>query len=81
MPVTTLDAKTALIVLDLQAAIRTFAGEAAAPVFRAAGALTKAFRRHGLPVILVNVDAVAPGRTETARHVAGFPCDLRHQAI
>jgi nicotinamidase-related amidase len=74
MPVTTLDAKTALIVLDLQEGIRAFAqGDAANAVFRAAGALTAAFRRHGLPVVLVNVDAAAPGRTESPRRVVSFP--------
>jgi nicotinamidase-related amidase len=74
MPLTTLDPRTALIVLDLQEGIRRFApGEAALSVFEAAGRLAGAFRRHGLPVVLVNVDAVAPGRTETPRRTAGFP--------
>ncbi|HTJ59245.1 MAG TPA: isochorismatase family protein [Devosiaceae bacterium] len=73
MPVTTLDPKTALIVLDLQEGIRAFAGDAATPVFQTAGALTAAFRRHGLPVVLVNVDATAPGRTETPRRAVNFP--------
>jgi nicotinamidase-related amidase len=74
MPITTLDPKTALIVLDLQEGIRAFAqGDATNAVFKAAGALTAAFRRHKLPVILVNVDAGAPGRTESPRRAAGFP--------
>ena len=74
MPVTILDPKTALIVLDLQEGIRAFAqGDAANAVFKAAGSLTGAFRQHGLPVVLVNVDAGAPGRTEASRRFGGFP--------
>ena len=56
MPVTTLDPRAALIVLDLQEGIRAYAqgdaAAAAAAVFQTAGTLTAAFRRHGLPVIL-----------------------------
>lgn len=74
MTVTILDPKTALVVLDLQEGIRAFVqGDAPNAVFKAAGALTAAFRRHKLPVILVNVDAAAPGRTESPRRFAGFP--------
>lgn len=74
MPVTTLDPKTALVVLDLQEGIRALAqGSAADIVFRAAGTLTAAFRQHKLPVILVNVDAAAPGRTEGQRRPLSFP--------
>ena len=74
MPVTMLDPKTALIVLDLQEGIRHYAqGEAANAVFKAAGLLTAAFRKHKLPVVLVNVDAAAPGRTDMPRRVFSFP--------
>jgi len=38
-----------------------------------ASALADAFRRHRLPVVLVNVDASAPGRTEQTRRTAEFP--------
>ena len=73
MSLTTLDSNTALVVLDLQESIRSFApAEAANAVFRAAGALTAAFRRHRLPVVLVNVDGVAPGRTEMPRRMLNF---------
>lgn len=68
MPLTTLDPKTALIVIDLQKLI------AGLPVLHPfdeiverSAKLAKACRRHGLPVVLVNVDGVAPGRTEGAR--------------
>ena len=78
MPVTTLDPRTALVVLDLQEGIRAYtqggAADAAAAVFKAAGTLTAAFRRHNLPVILVNVSGGVAGRTETPRRVSGgFP--------
>ena len=80
MPVTTLDPKTALIVLDLMEGIRGYAqGDAASAanaVFKTAGTLTAAFRRHNLPVILVNVSGGAPGRTESPRRLAGgFPAE------
>jgi nicotinamidase-related amidase len=74
MPVTTLDPKTALIVVDLQKGI---VSRPIAPpmegVVKHAVALTEAFRGHGLPVVLVNVAGAAPGRTEQPR---GGPRDL-----
>src|SRR5271163_4014782 len=74
MAVTTLDAQTALIVIDLQRGI--VALPTAHPVHQVvkhAAALADAFRRHGLPVVLVNVDGAAPGRTEQARRITQFP--------
>lgn len=74
MTISAIDPKTALIVLDLQEGIRAFAqGDAPNAVFEAAGVLAAAFRKHNLPVILVNVDAVAPGRTEMPRRTVSFP--------
>ncbi|HEY4200280.1 MAG TPA: isochorismatase family protein [Devosiaceae bacterium] len=75
MALTTLDSQTALVVLDLQEAIRAFApGEEANAVFKAAGTLTAAFRRHRLPVVLVNVSGGVSGRTESPRRASGgFP--------
>jgi len=61
MPLTTVDPKPALIVIDLQAAI---APHAAASVIENNAALTAAFREQGHTVVLVNVTAGAPGRTE-----------------
>jgi nicotinamidase-related amidase len=66
--VTTLDAKTALIVIDLQKGI--VSRPAVHPmdgVLKRVGALTEAFRGKGLPVVLVNVAGGAPGRTEQPR--------------
>jgi nicotinamidase-related amidase len=44
-----------------------------AEIVKRAGALADAFRRHGLPVVLVNVDGGAPGRTEMPPRVREFP--------
>jgi nicotinamidase-related amidase len=65
MPLTTLDPNTALIVIDLQKGIAGLPtvhpfGEVADN----ASALAVAFRKHALPVVLVNADGGAPGRTE-----------------
>jgi nicotinamidase-related amidase len=61
MPLTTLDPATALVVIDLQKGV--VSGTVAHAVPHAA-ALAKAFRRDGLPVVLVNVTGRAPGRTD-----------------
>ena len=67
MSVTTLDPKSALIIVDLQA------GVVAMPTVHSIGgviensvALADAFRAAGLPVVLVNVDGAPSGRTERA---------------
>lgn len=74
MPLTTLDPKTALIVVDLQKGIvgAPLVHPIAAVVERNR-ALLNAFRQHGLPVVLVNVAGVAPGRTEQPRRHSTFP--------
>jgi nicotinamidase-related amidase len=61
MPLTTVDATPALIVVDLQAGI---APHAPASVIEHNAALTAAFRKHGHTVVLVNVAGGAPGRTD-----------------
>ncbi len=73
MALTPLDPNTALIVVDLQK------GLAGRPVIHPMGeiverarALVDAFRERGLPVVLVNVAGVAPGRTEHPR--PPLPC-------
>lgn len=78
MPLTTLDPKTALIVVDLQKGIvgSPFA-HPIGPVIDQAVALIEAFRARHLPVVLVNVAGVAPGRTEQGpRHVGTFSADF-----
>ena len=74
MAVTELDPKTALIVIDLQKGVVALpTAHPADEVIRRAAALAEAFRRRNQPVVLVNVAGVAPGRTEQARRIAGFP--------
>jgi nicotinamidase-related amidase len=68
MALTTLDPNTALIVIDLQKGIVSLPlVHAINGVIANAAALAKSFRAHGLPVVLVNVDGGAPGRTEQPR--------------
>jgi nicotinamidase-related amidase len=74
MALTALDPKTALILVDLQKGI--VASPTAHPadeVVQHAAALADAFRRHDLPVVLVNVVGSAPGRTEQTRSRGEFP--------
>lgn len=74
MPVTTVDPKTALIVIDLQQGIVSVPlAHPAADIVTRASTLTQAFRRHQLPVILVNVDGAPSGRAEVPRMAAERP--------
>lgn len=76
MPVTSLDSKTALLVIDLQKGIIGLTEPGAIEkVIANSRRLGDAFRRHGLPVVLVNVDGGAPGRTEQPRPTHAFPPD------
>ena len=72
MPVTTIDPKTALIIIDLQQGIVSLPTvHPIVDVVRHAAELAAAFRRRGLPVVLVNVDGGAPGRVEQAARGGG----------
>jgi nicotinamidase-related amidase len=74
MALTTLDAKTALIVIDLQRGIVALPTvHPSNEIVERSAALLDAFRRHGLPVVLVNVAGTAPGRTDQGGHTADFP--------
>ena len=69
MPLTILDKNAALVAIDLQKGILSLptvhpAGE----IVSRAAELARAFRKRGLPVVLVNVTGRAPGRT-----AAGMP--------
>ncbi len=76
MTVSTLDPTTALIVIDLQKGIAALPTQIpVSEVAQRAGALAAAFRRHSLPVVLVNVAGGAPGRTEQGRRLDGLPSD------
>lgn len=76
MPVTTLDPGTALIVVDLQNGIIALPMHPPIEgVLRHARELLDAFRRRGLPVVLVNVKGAAPGRTEQTLRGGERPAD------
>ena len=76
MTVTALDRKTALIVIDLQKGVVGFpTAHPIGGVLAATTVLTAAFRRRGLPVVLVNATGLAPGRTERKRSLEGLSAD------
>jgi nicotinamidase-related amidase len=68
MAATSLDSNIALILIDLQEGIVGLPTvHAIGPILERASALAAAFRHRRLPVVLVNVDGAAPGRTEQPR--------------
>ena len=76
MTVTTLDAKPALLVIDLQKGIVGFpTAHPIGEVIANAVELLDAFRRRGLPVVLVNVAGGAPGRTAQPGMRGALPPD------
>ena len=74
MPVTALDPKTALVVIDLQ---KGLVSPSADPRLEAmvtnAAALAAAFRARSLPVVLVNVAGAPAVRTERPRRIPALP--------
>ncbi|PWI41482.1 isochorismatase family protein [Streptomyces sp. ICBB 8177] len=74
MPATQLDPRTALVLVDLQKGIAGAPVQPlpAAQVVGNGARLAAAFRKAGLPVVLVNVTGGAPGRTERS-HSGGQP--------
>jgi len=75
MPLTTIDPTSALIVVDLQKGIISALADDPIPsaAVEQATHLATEFRRHGLPVILVNVTGRAPGRTDNGRSSNSTP--------
>jgi nicotinamidase-related amidase len=74
MPVTVLDPKTALIVIDLQKGIVSLpTAHPIDSVIERASTLAAAFREVGLPVVLVNVTGTPKVRTEQKRPPRAFP--------
>jgi nicotinamidase-related amidase len=74
MTISPLDANAALLVIDLQKGIVGMpTAHPMADIVNKAVGLVDAFRSHDLPVVLVNVDGVPPGRTEQSHHVREFP--------
>ena len=81
MPLTALDPRTALIVVDLQKGILQFPTAHPLPqVLERAGFLARAFRARGLPVVLVNVAGGAPGRSEQALRLGALPPGVTQRA-
>jgi nicotinamidase-related amidase len=65
MSATTLDPRTALVVIDLQQGIVALpTAHPAREIVARSARLAGAFRARGLPVVLVNVTGIAPGRTD-----------------
>jgi nicotinamidase-related amidase len=74
MPATTLDPRTALIVIDLQKGVVGLpTAHPTGEVVARAARLAEAFRRRKLPVVLVNAAGLAPGRTDEPRRGGPFP--------
>lgn len=65
MALSSIDARTALLVIDLQQGLKSLPlVHPFAAVTTRAVQLADAFRARGLPVVLVNTDGTAPGRRE-----------------
>jgi nicotinamidase-related amidase len=74
MTISALDTKAALLVVDLQKGIVGMpVAHPIADVVNNSARLAAAFRRHALPVVLINVDSGAPGRTEQSPRIREFP--------
>ncbi|WP_327295482.1 MULTISPECIES: isochorismatase family protein [unclassified Streptomyces] len=76
MTATTLDTRTALILVDLQKGIVGLPTvHPAAEIIERAARLADAFRAHDLPVVLVRVTGGAPGRNESPARQGTPPAD------
>jgi nicotinamidase-related amidase len=73
MPLTQLDPVVALVVIDLQKGVLGLPG--VSEIVSRTANLARSFRAKGLPVVLVNVTAAAPGRTDIARPLSSLPPD------
>jgi nicotinamidase-related amidase len=76
MPLTQLDPNAALVLIDLQKGIVGLpTAHPTSEVVGRSAQLARAFRRRGLPVVLVNVTGRAPGRTDAGPTKLSFPPD------
>lgn len=76
MPLTQLDSKSALVVIDLQKGLAGLPTvHPLTEIIARTALLALAFRECGLPVVLVNVTGAAPGRTDAGPHKFSFPPD------
>jgi nicotinamidase-related amidase len=76
MPLTKFDTTAALVVIDLQKGIVGFPTvHPVNEIIERSAQLARAFRERGLPVVLVNVSGMAPGRTDAGMPKFSFPTD------
>ena len=76
MSLSTIDPKTALVIIDLQKGVVSLPGvHPMEGVVANSRALADAFRAQGLPVVLVNVSGAPAGRTERSRAGAFAPAE------
>ncbi len=76
MPLTQFDSKAALIVIDLQKGVVGLPTvHPGMEIVERSARLARAFRKRGLPVVLVNVAGRAPGRTDAPFPKFAFPPD------
>jgi nicotinamidase-related amidase len=76
MPLTKLDDACALVVIDLQKGITAMpAAHPIDEIISRSAQLAGAFRKRGLPVVLVNVSGRAPGRTDAEIPKFSLPAD------
>jgi nicotinamidase-related amidase len=76
LPLSTLDSKAALVVIDLQRGIVGLPlAHPAGGIVAAANHLSRAFRGRGHTVVLVNVAGGAPGRTDSTAQSGARPAD------
>jgi nicotinamidase-related amidase len=75
MPLSTLDTRTALVVVDLQKGIAASVTTVhpLSDIVERSAVLAAAFRARGLPVVLVNVTGGAPGRNDASKQAAAGP--------
>ena len=77
MPVSTLDTRTALIVVDLQSGtVRNPTVHPIEGVIANAASLLSAFRAQSLPVVIATVDGTAAGRAEYGRGASAWPAEM-----
>jgi nicotinamidase-related amidase len=76
VPLTQLDANAALVLIDLQKGIVDLpTAHPSGEIVDRSAQLARAFRERGLPVVLVNVAGIAPGRTDAGFRNYAFPPD------
>lgn len=76
MPLTKMDPTAALVAIDLQKGIVSMpTAHPVSEIVARSAQLARAFRERGLPVVLVHVTGMAPGRTDTGFRNLSFPPD------